>query len=248
MDGNTVKKEFYLDGLGCANCAFKIEEKVKHLEGVSSCTVNFVTKTLILEVNTQNQKKIIQEASKHASRIEAGLKVIDKEQLNDENHNHNHSHNHVHSHSHDHSHSHSHNHSEHGHEGAVVFNLKNIRILSGVILFALVLFIDLSNALELTMYMVAYLLVGGDVVYYALRNIVGGQWLDENFLMSIATIGAFVIGEYPEAVSVMLFYQVGEAFQDHALHQSRKSIRQLLDIKAEYANRITADGIERVKP
>jgi Cd2+/Zn2+-exporting ATPase len=94
----------------------------------------------------------------------------------------------------------------------------------------------------------AYLLVGGDVLWRAIRNILRGQVFDENFLMTIATIGAFCIGEYPEAVAVMLFYQVGEAFQDYAVGRSRKSITALMDIRPDYANLKTGETIRRVSP
>lgn len=269
MDGNTVKKEFYLDGLGCANCANKIEEKVKGLEGVSSCKVNFVTKTLYMEVDAEQQQQIIQEASKHAGRIEAGLKVIDKASHNEHEHKHSrstghshghnhehdyehdHEHDHEHSHAHAHGHAHSHDHHHNDHAGIKdnsLFSLKNTRILAGILLFLIVTVVDIRPTIELSVYIGAYLFIGGDVVYYALRNLIGGNWLDENFLMSIATVGAFLIGEYPEAVSVMIFYQVGEAFQDHALHQSRKSIKALLDIKAEYANLVRNGEVIKVEP
>jgi Cd2+/Zn2+-exporting ATPase len=82
----------------------------------------------------------------------------------------------------------------------------------------------------------SYLIAGGDILMKAARNIVRGNIFDENFLMSIATIGAFLIGEYPEGVAVMLFYQVGELFQDYAVDTSRKSIAELMDIRPDYAN------------
>ena len=101
-----------------------------------------------------------------------------------------------------------------------------------------------SNAIiKFALFTVAYLIVGGDVVKRALSNIVRGHIFDENFLMFIATIGAFIIGEYPEAVSVMLFYQVGEWFQSFALNRSRRSIRDLMDIRPDYAN-VIRDGAE----
>lgn len=115
------------------------------------------------------------------------------------------------------------------------------RIIAGLLLFAgavtaQVLWGEAYPNLCLMAYLVAFLVSGSDVVKKAAMNIVGGQIFDENFLMSIATIGAFLVGEYPEGAAVMLFYQVGEWFQAYAVNKSRKSIRELMDIRPDYAN------------
>lgn len=97
-------------------------------------------------------------------------------------------------------------------------------------------------------FIISYLFVGTGVLKKAIRNILRGKVFDENFLMSLATIGAFVIGEYPEAVAVMLFYQIGETFQDYAVDKSRKSISSLMDIRPDIAN-VCRDGkVEEVDP
>jgi len=102
---------------------------------------------------------------------------------------------------------------------------------------------------RLIIFLIAYFIVGIDIVKKAVGNIFSGQVFDENFLMSLATVGAFLVGEYPEAVAVMLFYQVGEMFQDYAVDKSRKSISQLMDIRPDYANIKLADGtIKTVNP
>lgn len=93
-----------------------------------------------------------------------------------------------------------------------------------------------------------YLLSGGEVLFRAGRNILRGQLFDENFLMSLATIGALIIGEYAEAVAVMIFYQVGEGFQDLAVERSRRSIAALMDIRPEYANRIVEGKLIKTDP
>lgn len=111
-----------------------------------------------------------------------------------------------------------------------------IRIGIGSILFVAALIAPLSDYLNLVIFLLAYLIIGGDVLLRAIRNIIHGQVFDENFLMSIATVGAFFISEYPEAVAVMLFYQVGELFQDYAVGRSRKSITELMNIRPDYAN------------
>lgn len=104
------------------------------------------------------------------------------------------------------------------------------------------------NLILLIIYLTAYLIVGGDVVLKAFRNILKGQIFDENFLMSLATIGAFIIGEYPEGVAVMLFYQIGELFQDYAINKSRKSIADLMDIRPDYANVVRNGETIKVDP
>lgn len=98
------------------------------------------------------------------------------------------------------------------------------------------------------LYVIAYIIVGYDIVLKALRNIFKGKVFDENFLMTVATIGAFCIGEFPEAVAVMFFYQVGELFQSYAVDKSRKSVASLMDIRSDYANVYREDEIERVDP
>ncbi len=111
------------------------------------------------------------------------------------------------------------------------------RLIIGGIIFVAALLADSSNLiLNSALYLIAYLTAGGDVVWRALRNIARMQVFDENFLMFIATVGAFIIGEYPEAVGVMLFYQLGELFQDYAVDKSRKSIAELMNIRPDYAN------------
>ena len=120
-----------------------------------------------------------------------------------------------------------------------------IRIIIGAILFATAIFLPESPAyLGLIGFLAAYTVVGYKVIWKAARGILRGQMLDENFLMSVASIGAFFIGEYPEAVAVMLFYQIGELFEDYAVGKSRKSITQLMDIKPDVANLKTDDGFK----
>ena len=102
--------------------------------------------------------------------------------------------------------------------------------------------------LSLAVFLVAFLIIGGEIVLNALKNISRGRIFDENFLMSIATIGAFIIGDYAEGVAVMLFYQVGELFQSYAVNKSRKSIASLMDIRPDYANVQRGDVLEKVDP
>ena len=126
---------------------------------------------------------------------------------------------------------------------------KGIKIIIALILFLIALIIDFGNVwINNVIYIIAYIIVGFEIVRKALRNITRGKVFDENFLMTVATIGAFGIGEFPEAVAVMLFYQVGELFQSYAVDKSRKSIASLMDIRPDYAN-IEKDGkLEKVDP
>ena len=126
---------------------------------------------------------------------------------------------------------------------------KGIKIIIALILFLIALIIDFGNVwINNVIYIIAYIIVGFEIVRKAVRNITRGKVFDENFLMTVATIGAFGIGEFPEAASVMLFYQVGELFQSYAVDKSRKSIASLMDIRPDYAN-IEKDGkLEKVDP
>jgi len=125
---------------------------------------------------------------------------------------------------------------------------KEIIIAISAILFALTLFLRMPQALQLILILVAYVLVGKDTVLLAVKNIERGDFLDENFLMTVATLGAILIGEYPEAVAVMLLYEIGELFQGYAINKSRKSIAAMMDIKPEYANVIRDNKTQRVDP
>ena len=107
---------------------------------------------------------------------------------------------------------------------------------------------DGAKTETLFVFLAAYLLVGWEILFSAIKNLVKGKVFDENFLMSIATIGAFAIGEYPEGVAVMLFFRVGEFFQDLAVAKSRRSIEALMDIRPDYANVIRGEKTETVKP
>lgn len=123
------------------------------------------------------------------------------------------------------------------------------RIIIGAAVLATAVFLNLNNEwLQIALFIISYIIVGGDVVKRAVKNIFKGQVFDENFLMSIATIGAFFIGEYPEGVAVMLFYQVGELFQSYAVGKSRKSIASLMDIRPDYANVKKGDELVKVDP
>ena len=124
-----------------------------------------------------------------------------------------------------------------------------IKIIISLLLVVISLLLKFDTELYSNiLYVIAYIIVGYDIVLKAVRNIFKGKVFDENFLMTVATIGAFCIGEFPEAVAVMLFYQIGELFQSYAVDRSRKSVASLMDIRSDYANVYREDEIERVDP
>ena len=125
---------------------------------------------------------------------------------------------------------------------------KEVIIVISAILFVIALLVKVNLTLQLILMLIAYILVGKDTVLGAIKNVEKGDFLDEKFLMTIATLGAILIGEYPEAVAVMLFYEVGELFQGYAINKSRKSIADMMDIKPEYANVIRNNKSQRVDP
>ncbi|EQB86136.1 Cd2+/Zn2+-exporting ATPase [Clostridium punense] len=231
--GKSNKLVIMLEGLCCANCAAKIEKEAGNLQGVNSAVVDFVAQKLIMEIESNVDKdSIVEEVKKYVKKIEPDVKVYVLE--GNRNKTHKDSHDDEHGHDHD-----------HNHESS---KSEFIKLGVGASIFAVASMFNFSFYTELILYLISYLLVGGEVVLRALKNIRGGQVFDENFLMSIATIGAFAIGEFPEGVAVMLFYQLGEIFQGMAVNRSRKSIAALMDIRPDFANLKVGDDIKKVSP
>lgn len=236
----TAKIELILEGLGCANCANKIEAQTNQLDSVSSAVMNFVTKklTIITQDNADDEaiitkvKQIVKklEPDVIVNRVSAGTKKKINRHADD----------------HDHGHSHSHDHGR-DEEGRKSWK-KEIRLGIGVAVFAVAVLTSLPFYWELATFLLAYVLIGGDVLLKFVRNLRNGQLFDENFLMSVATIGAFAVQEFPEGVAVMLFYQAGEYMQDLAVNRSRKSIKALMDIKPDYANIKLGNDVRKVSP
>lgn len=226
--GKSNKLVIILEGLCCANCASKIEKESQNITNVSSAVVDFVAQKLILEVENNSDKDNIVELVKQiVKRIEPDVKVYVEEGNQNRKQR-----------------SHAHNH-DHEHENS---KKEFVRLGVGAAIFAIATAFKFNFYVELSLFLVSYLLVGGEVVLRALKNIRGGQIFDENFLMSIATIGAFAIGEFPEGVAVMLFYQLGEIFQGMAVNRSRKSIAELMDIRPDFANLKIGSDIKKVSP
>ena len=233
-----------ITGLDCANCAAKVERKINEMKEVTEATIDFLNKKLIVTSDEENSHTLIASVQKVIDSIENGVTISPVSQnINNIHGNHIHTHGHPHEHAHDHSHSHSH---DHGTD-----ELKKLmgRIIIGGILFIAGFIIpESSHLLRFLAFFASYIVIGGDVLTSAFKNILKGQIFDENFLMSIATIGAFAIGEYPEGVAVMLFYQLGELFQSIAVNRSRNSIADLMNIRPDYANLKTGNDIEKVSP
>lgn len=270
MSSNEIR--LILSGLTCANCANKIETKVNNMNGVKEATLNFTTSTLIIELNGErHDDDIILEAKSIINKLEPGVKVFNKNESNiiskevnkctsdtcsiknkndKENHTHdkNYSHSNFRGESHEHSsekpHEHSHDHSH----GEAVSLKENMRLIIGAIIYAIALISTEGSILSVVLFALSYVLVGGEVVLTAIKNILKGEVFDENFLMTVATLGAFFVGEFPEGVAVMLFYQIGEVFQSYAVNRSRKSITSLMNIRADYANVLKDGKEEKVNP
>ncbi|MEK3987623.1 heavy metal translocating P-type ATPase [Paenibacillus sp. FSL K6-3166] len=247
---DTVKRELLLEGLDCANCALKIENGVKKIQGVSDCSVNFVNKTLSFEADKDQNEEIVSAATKLVNKLEPHIEVSIKmkggsgQMRAKEQAGHKHASDGHEGHSHDND-----GHEGHSHDvGKEKIRIMLIRLAVGAVVAGVGMLGSFSGWLELTIFLVAYLLIGGDIVLQAVKNILRGQVFDEYFLMSVATIGAFAIQQYPEGVAVMLFYQVGELFQSIAINRSRKSISALLDIRPDYANLKTGNDTKRVSP
>lgn len=222
QQSKVAKEVFVLEGLDCANCAMKIETKVKEMPSVSNATVDFVSKKLKIEVaNKKELEMTVQDIKMIVHKLEPDVKVVREEKE---------------------SHNHSHDHGE-GNVKKMIWRLAIGGVLTGVAALA-----GLPQMMTIPLFVIAYLLIGGDIVWRAVRNITRGQVFDENFLMAIATLGAFAIGQYPEAVSVMLFYQVGELFQSIAVNRSRKSITSLMDIRPDYANVKVGNETKQISP
>ncbi|WP_347161624.1 heavy metal translocating P-type ATPase [Peptostreptococcus anaerobius] len=212
-----VTKSYLLKGLDCPNCSAKIEKEVGELDGVQSSVVNLMRQTLTINVAPVAANTIAShiETIVHSHEPDVEVSEIVQESYIPEK----------------------------KQEANESYNNEDkkltVRLAIGAAIYAigmaLTVFAKVPLPIELAFLIVSYVILGGDVVWQAVRNISKGRVFDEHFLMSVSTIGAFVIGEYPEAVAVMLFYQVGEFFQSLAVKRSRKSISDLMDIRPDSA-------------
>ena len=210
-------EKYKLKNLDCANCANKIEDKIRKMEEVKFVNVNFAN--LTLTIDTYNIKKVISKIKE----IEPKVEVLENNKDN--------------------------NVSELSeHRPAIIKVVSALLILLIGIIFEKSLHNTPFHFAEYFVFVIAYIIVGWKVIAEAVRNILKGQIFNEHFLMTIATLGAFAIDAMPEAVSVMLFYVVGELFQDIAVGRSRKSIKSLLEIKPNFANLLINGDVKIVSP
>ena len=214
-----VKRELFLEGLDCANCADKIEKESAKIKNVSNATLDFMSGKLVVEfVDKSNEDRIVKEVTNIVKKHEPDVKVHKDAKPKG-------------------------NIAKDRHVQIIV-----VRLGVGGVLFAIGMLLNLSLPLEFTLFFLAFLFAGYDVVLAAIKNVIKGHVFDENFLMSVATLGAFSIGQFSEGVAVMLFYQVGELFQHLAVRSSRRSIEKLMDIRPDFANLKRGVKIVKVSP
>ncbi|MCC9295608.1 cadmium-translocating P-type ATPase [Clostridium sp. WLY-B-L2] len=218
-----MKKEFLLQGLNCVICAGKIENKIKKIKGIKSASINFISKKLVLEIEDE-ETKIINQVTKIVKDIEPEIRVIEsystKKGIENENNN-----------------------DDDEDRKRVI-----IKLVIGGTLFVVGMIFELPNWLELTIFLISYIIVGRNVVLQAAKEISKGRVFTEHFLMSVATVGAFCVGQYPEGVAVMLFYMLGELLEDMAVDRSRKSVSELMNIRPDYANLKVGGKLKKVLP
>ncbi|MFZ5754101.1 MAG: heavy metal translocating P-type ATPase [Bacillota bacterium] len=220
LGSRSPQRVYLLMGLDCAHCAGKIEGAVKNLPGVSSVSLDFIARKLRVETESAKQLDELEaEIKRIVNKMEPRVIVAEERDKKDIPA------------------------EEHREEKKEL-----IRLFLGTFIYFAAILGDFSLNVELVLFGASYVLIGGEIVLKALRNMARGQVFNENFLMTLATVGAFAIKEYPEAVAVMLFYQIGEFFQDMAVNRSRRSIRALLDIRPDFANLQKGDETLRVFP
>lgn len=211
------EKIYTIENLNCANCGAKIEKKLNELPDIKSAQLTFATKKL--KIVAKNPDVLLPQMNKIANSIENGVKIINSDDI-----------------------------SSKSHQNTKKFldkkNINLIEIILGAILFIIGEFTSLvPDSYTLHVYIVAYLILGFHILKTAITNLFRGNIFDENFLMSIATLGAFAIKEYPEAVGVMLFYRIGEYFEERATEKSRSQIMNVVDLRPETVNLLQGDKI-----
>ena len=212
--GNGKATVFIVEKLGCAHCAGKMEEQISHLPGVEAVNLTFATKQL--RVWSDDAKALLPQIQDICTSIEPDVKVVIREDTVRAQ-------------------KEAKNNSED--------NREYLELGIGIVLFIAGKIFESSKPVYSTAcFLLAYLILGIKIVWTALRNISKGQVFDENFLMSIATIGAFGIGEYAEAVGVMLFYRIGELFEEKAVERSRSQIMDVIDMRPEVINLVNEHG------
>lgn len=217
-------KVYILQNLGCAHCAAKMEDKINELPGVTAATITYTTKQLRL--SAADPDKYLPEVQKICTSIESEVTVVPRDTLEKEKKQ---------------KQTEGHSHEEEGDDKKEL-----ACIISGAVLFAIGIILNhtIDNALaSFIIFAIAYIILGGEILVKAFKNISHGQVFDENFLMSVATLAAFAIRDFPEAVGVMLFYRIGEFFEDKAVERSRGQIIDAVDMRPEVVNLVSDQNI-----
>lgn len=210
-----MKKDIKLSRIHCAACASNLEMKIKEVDGVVDASIDFITKTATVEVENKDAKEVLKNVEEAITHFDGSIKIVDT--------------------------------SEEEKEARLekIHKIADYVKICVCLVLSLVAYLVPIYWLKLTTFIIAYLSISYEVFYLAFKNIIHGRMLDENFLMSIATIGAMALGEFVEAIAVMLFYSVGELLENYAVEKSKKRVKSLMNIKAECANRVT-DGKEEI--
>lgn len=212
-----------LEGLDCAQCAGKLQEKVKKLSNVENVNVNIISQQINIQYENITEDKLIKQVEEVSQSL--GISIINNKETKTEKN-----------------------------TGKFYKNLdlklkfKLVIYSIGLLIYFSAIFLNIDNTILTALYIVTYMIFGAEIILKAIKSIIRGDLFNENFLMSVASIGAIYIGMYSEAVAVMLFFQIGEFFQDMAISRSRKSIKDLMDIKPEYANIIINKEVKKVDP
>lgn len=224
LDGVT-KKKYRIEGIDCPNCAAKVERKMNELPDVA-VTLTFATSQLLVEA--KNPDEVLPKLREIADKMEPGTVI---EEYSSEKKT-------------------SVEADEDGGDDDVKVELIKIAIGAFVFIGGVVCqkYLNVIPAVYIELFVVSYIILGGEVVLKAVKNLFRGKLFDENFLMSIATIGAFATGEYPEAVGVMLFYEIGELFENIAVGKSRKQIMEAVDMRPEVVRYIDGDNVIELDP
>lgn len=242
-----MEKTYAIIGLDCAHCGVKIEEAINKLDGIESAVLNFPLKTL--KIKGEISADMLEMINKTAGKIEAGVEIVPRDKASSAQHEHKHDHRHHHEHSescccHEHEHEHSHDHSKsESHFGEI------ISFIIGAVFFAAAVIsgktLDIKP-LTLTLYAGAYLILGCRILLATFKNIRMKNFFDENTLMTVATLGAFALGEYSEAVGVVLFFKIGEMFEDYAVSRSRKAITDIAELRVDEADVLRNGEYQRI--
>ena len=217
-------KVYILQNLGCAHCAAKMEDKINELPGVTAATITYTTKQLRL--SAADPDIYLPEVQKICASIESEVTVVPRDTLEKEKKQ---------------KQTEGHSHKEEGDDKKEL-----ACIISGAVLFAIGVILNhtIDNALaSFIIFAIAYIILGGEILVKAFKNISHGQVFDENFLMGVATLAAFAIRDFPEAVGVMLFYRIGEFFEDKAVERSRGQIMDAVDMRPEVVNLVSGNDL-----